>query len=137
MVTYRSDDTDDWTTTAEPRFEPAATDDRQASIDELLSTLSHRRRRDVLYALSENEVMDAESLATRIAASEADCPPERIDADDRKSVLIELSHVHLPKLADRRAIEYDRRSGAVRWSAPSDDLESLLDCCRRLETEAE
>jgi hypothetical protein len=102
-------------------------------VDELLSLLSNRRRRDVLYCLSETDVASIESLATTIAAREASVPAERVSLDVREEVLIDLYHAHLPKLADRRLIEYDRRSGTVRWSASSEELEALLERCYELE----
>jgi DNA-binding transcriptional ArsR family regulator len=137
MVDYRSNEADDWATTTDTRTGPSPIENRRTAVDELLSALSHRRRRDVLYALSESSVTDVESLATAIVAREADLPRERIDVDDRESVLIDLYHNHLPKLADQRVIEYDDRSGAVRWTAPSDELESLLACCRALDGDTE
>ncbi|WP_306058765.1 DUF7344 domain-containing protein [Natronococcus wangiae] len=137
MVDYRSENSDERSTTDEPRFDPPSIGDHRSSIDELLSLLSHQRRRDVLYHLSRNEVADVESLATMIAARETDLPSEQIDDDDREPVLIDLYHNHLPKLADRRLVEYDSRSGAVRWMPPTDDLERILESCHALETDAE
>jgi hypothetical protein len=135
MVDYHSNEATDSTTNL--RTGPSPVDDRRAAVDTLLSALSHRRRRDILYALSEDPIADVESLATTIAAREADRPREQISADERESVLIDLYHNHLPKPADRRLIEYDDRSGAVRWTAPSDELESLLACCRALDDQDE
>jgi DNA-binding transcriptional ArsR family regulator len=136
MVNYRSDDTDEWSTTAAPRSEPPVPGEQRASIDELLSLLGHRRRRDVLYSLVESEVTDVESLAATIAARESDGPSDGID-DERDAVVIDLYHNHLPKLNDRGLIEYDSRSGAVRWTSLPTDVETLLECCHSLETDSE
>jgi hypothetical protein len=133
MVDYRSEDGEEYATTAESGIELPAVGEQRSSVDELLSLLSNRRRRDVLYCLSETDVASIESLATTIAAREASVPAERVSPDDREPVLIDLYHAHLPKLADRRLIEYDRRSGTVRWTASSDELEALLERCYELE----
>lgn len=133
MVDYRSEDGEDHGTTAESGVELPAVGEQRSSMDEFLSLLSNRRRRDVLYHLSETKVASIESLATTIAAREASVPAARVSADDRESVLIDLYHTHLPKLADRRLIEYDRRSDTVRRSAPGDELEALLERCYELE----
>jgi hypothetical protein len=135
MEDYRSDEATNSTTNLGAG--PSPVGDRRTAVDTLLSALSHRRRRDILYALSEDPIADVESLATIIAAREANRSREQISADERESVLIDLYHNHLPKLADRRLIEYDDRSGAVRWTAPSDELESLLACCRALDEQDE
>ncbi|TYL35996.1 hypothetical protein CV102_24915 [Natronococcus pandeyae] len=137
MGDYRSENSDKRSAPGEFRLDTPAVGGQRSPIDELLSALSHRRRRDVLYALSENEVTDVDSLATTIAAREADLPPEQIDDDEREPVLIDLYHNHLPKLADHNLVEYDSRSGAVRWTPLSDDLEQILECCHALEMDTE
>ncbi|MFC4437968.1 MULTISPECIES: DUF7344 domain-containing protein [Natrialbaceae] len=137
MVDYRSEKSDGQSAPGEFRLDAPAVDDQRSSVDELLSLLGHQRRRDVLYYLSENEIADVESLATTIAAREADLPVEQITADEREPVLIDLYHNQLPKLADRQLVEYDSRSGTVRWTSPTADLEQVLECCHDLETDAE
>ncbi|MDG5760820.1 hypothetical protein QA600_15900 [Natronococcus sp. A-GB1] len=133
MVDYRSEDREDHATTAESDVELPAVGGQRSSVDESLSLLSSRRRRDVLYCLSETEVASIESLATSIAAREVSVPAERVSPDDRERLLIDLYHTHLPKLADRGLIEYDQRSGTVRWSTVGDELETLLERCYELE----
>lgn len=137
MVDYRSDDTDEWSTTTAPWPEPPVFEEQRASIDELLSLLGHRRRRDVLYSLSANEVTDVESLATTIATRESDGSSDGIDDGERDAVVIDLYHNHLPKLNDCGLIEYDSRSGAVRRTSLPTDVETLLECCHSLETDSE
>lgn len=46
---------------------------------------------------------------------------------NREEVRIGLHHKDLPKLADRGLVEYDSRSGAVRY-CPNDRVETLLEC---------
>ena len=133
MVDYRSEDREDHATTADSGVELPAVGEQRSSVDESLSLLSNRRRRDVLYCLSETKVASIESLATAIVAREVSVPAERVSPDDRERLLIDLYHTHLPKLADRGLIEYDQRSGTVRWSTVSDELETLLERCYELE----
>ncbi|MGQ3722646.1 MULTISPECIES: DUF7344 domain-containing protein [Natrialba] len=105
----------------------------ESRIDELLLILSHHRRRDVLYYLSEHELASIESLATKITAHELDCSSSDVTPDDRKPVLIDLYHNHLPKLTNSGLIEYDRRSGAIKWSLESSHIHSLLEQCYETE----
>ncbi|MFC4989982.1 MULTISPECIES: DUF7344 domain-containing protein [Saliphagus] len=100
---------------------------RRDPLSELLSGLSRRRRREVLYYLVEHELADIESIAGRIARRERGADPE--------AVRIDLAHNHLPKLADRGLIEYDPRSGAIRLIALEDRFVALLDRCRALESD--
>ncbi|MEF8783380.1 MAG: ArsR family transcriptional regulator [Haloarculaceae archaeon] len=50
--------------------------------------------------------------------------------DDRRrnpeQIAIDLEHTHLPKLANHGVVEYDRRSGAVRYR-PDEHIEAILD----------
>jgi hypothetical protein len=45
---------------------------------------------------------------------------------DREQLAVQLQHTHLPKLADHGVVEYERRSGAVRYR-PSEPVERVLD----------
>lgn len=103
---------------------PAGHRDR---LSELLSGLSRRRRREVLYYLVEHELADLESVAGRIARRERGADPE--------AVRIDLVHNHLPKLADRGLIEYDPRNGTIRLIDLEDRFVALLDRCRALESD--
>ncbi|RQG98850.1 DUF7344 domain-containing protein [Natrarchaeobius oligotrophus] len=104
---------------ADSEFEPG--------LDETLLLLSHHRRRDVLYYLSEHELAGVETLATEIVANERGCPPRDVTPADREPITIDLYQNHLPKLTDGRLVEFDRRSGAVRWSFPSSNATTLLE----------
>ena len=125
MVDGTRDGTDDRQTPVRRR--QLTESDVKTGFDETLSLLSHHRRRDVLYYLREHGVATDETLATEIAATELDCEPEDVTAADREPILIDLRHHHLPKLDDGPLLEFDRRSGAVRWASPSDPVRSLLD----------
>ncbi|WP_440769116.1 DUF7344 domain-containing protein [Natronorubrum sp. DTA28] len=134
MVDFSPEDTGGRSSTPDRRFDPPTRSERESPIDELLVLLSHQRRRDVLYYLSDHEVASLESLAATIAANEAGVSAERVSAERRESVLIDLYHNHLPKLTDRKLVEYDHRSGAIRWSSPPALFDELLACCHSLES---
>ncbi|WP_255167583.1 DUF7344 domain-containing protein [Natrononativus amylolyticus] len=131
MADRRTEDTDSSQSTDRGFVSPAF--EREDGIDDLLALLSHRRRRRVLYYLSDRELADVGEVAAAVAAREADLEAERVSDEARTAVAIDLSHNHLPKLADRGVVDYDRRSGAVRWTTPPEALATLLECCRSLE----
>lgn len=54
----------------------------------------------------------------RRSAPSADRPLERLD--------LELSHLHLPKLAQRGLVEWDRETGTVSRGPAFEDVEPLL-----------
>lgn len=137
MVDRNREDTEDRSRPREPWCSSPPASTQRTKIDELLTLLSHRRRRNVLYYLSEHDLASLDTLATTIAARELGIPSEGVPNADRQAVLVDLYHNHLPKLADRGLIEYDDRSGAIRWTAPSTDLETLLECTRSLESDDE
>lgn len=130
MDDHRTEDTGDRSNSSERRIVSSSVFDRENGVDNLLTVLSRRRRRDVLYYLSERELADVDEVAAAIATREADRPSKSA----RDAVEIDLIHNHLPKLSDRGLVEYDRRSGVVRWSTPPEELETLLECCRTLES---
>jgi hypothetical protein len=45
---------------------------------------------------------------------------------DREEVAVQLHHSHLPKLADYGVVEFEHRSGTVRYR-PDEQVEALLD----------
>lgn len=94
---------------------------------EELELLSGRSRRFVLKQLAENDgVFTLDALAERLADGCTDTTIER--------ARIALYHYHLPKLADRGAIEFDERSGDV---VLTDGGKALLPTIRSLDEMAE
>ena len=96
------------------------------SIDTLFDVLSDARRRYALHYLlgTADGVTNVETLAEEIAAWEratgrADAPAE--------DVMVDLHHAHLPLLVDVGLVEYDERSGAVRYR----DRHPVRDCFER------
>lgn len=90
--------------------------------DDLFSMLQNERRREVIHYLHEHEEpVDLRDLSEYIAALENDCAPEEVTYKQRKRVQTALYQMHLPKLADQRIVEYDRRAGRVELAAGADD----------------
>ena len=113
--------------TPEPPPEPTATSDGGHSLTErIFGALANKRRRYVLYYLQDHNHMDVETLAHQIAAWEEDLPIEDVPEDVYESVLTNLLHSHLPKLADYGLIEYDARSGTIRYTDVPPLLEEAL-----------
>lgn len=114
---------------------PTADPDTRRRIDDLLSLLADRRRRDLLYHLSETGVTDVETLASVVAAVEEGVPRDEVPTDVREHLEVTLTHTHLPKLSDVGAVEFDQRSGAVRYRELPPDLRSLVEPCYDIEVE--
>ncbi|MCH7661859.1 MAG: hypothetical protein IH933_15210 [Euryarchaeota archaeon] len=94
--------------------------------DTVLRTLSKPKRRSVLKQVCDHAgPIAAEDLATAIAVTEnGSC------ADERMRVLRSLRHVHLPKLADARLIEYDRTSEIATATERSTDALATFERAR-------
>lgn len=85
-----------------------------STLDRIFKTLADQRRRDALYCLLQREPVSLDELATHVAANARDTSPDRLTADERETVLIDLYHHHLLRLADAGVVEYDSRSGVIR-----------------------
>ena len=109
-------------------------DEVRTQLDTILEAVSHQRRRNVLYYLYDHTTAATRSLARELTAWEAGVPVDEVSAEDREHMLIDLHHTHLPKLADAGIIEYDPRSGAIRYREPPAMLERCLLFCESLET---
>ncbi|MFC7131878.1 MULTISPECIES: ArsR/SmtB family transcription factor [Salinibaculum] len=79
-------------------------------LDRVFRALAAPVRRELLRALSEREVdhADLSWLADRLTGVD-----DRLDTPEQ--VVVALTHVHLPMLADAGLVEYDRRSETVRY----------------------
>lgn len=87
------------------------TEPHTATTDELLDLVAHERRRTVIRCLVEAEEgrVQLEDLVAEVG--------EGLDAaaPGATQVRIDLHHHHLPKLERAGVLEYDARSGAVRY----------------------
>lgn len=100
----------------------------------LLEILTSRRRRYALYYLRDREVTDLDSLATHLASIGRDVTVTALSDEELSRVKTQLVHTDLPALADAQLIEFDRRSGAIRYSAPPPLLEGVLRLSAHIDT---
>lgn len=82
--------------------------------DQFYRALAARDRRRVLSYLLETTRSDVEELATVLCGWEATTTQTMQTPADRRTVLANLYHNHLPRLADAGLIEYDPQTGSVR-----------------------
>lgn len=102
-------------------------DEPQLTKEQVFSLLSNRRRRFVLYSLErEGGTATIGDLATRIAAWEEDSPVEEASANQRKVVYNALQQSHLPRLAERCLVVYDRETGRVELTERGRVLDEYL-----------
>lgn len=92
------------------------------SLDACLDVLADRHRRLVVQQLraEPDGTMTMDELLDRFCADSGGGAP------DRAHLATQLHHTHLPRLADRGLVEYDRATGFVRYR-PDDRLERVLD----------
>lgn len=103
------------------------------NLDEILTALADRRRRYALYHLREEEILELEALARRVAAWEADSPPDEVADDEVRRLRVEFHHEHIGVFREAACIEYDDRSGVVRYRDPPEPLPALLDVVSELD----
>ncbi|MCO8245159.1 hypothetical protein [Haladaptatus sp. AB643] len=95
-------------------------------LDVVMELLADHRRRHVLYCLRSSDCpLDSERLAERI-----------VDLDDRttrdkREILIELRHNHIPKMDAAGVIEWE--SDGIRFDGSETLIESYLDLTAELE----
>lgn len=95
-------------------------------LDDILAALATQDRRYVLYYLQEKNEVDVEELARQVAAWKSKKSTADVTNDELQRVLTEFHHNHLEKLRDAECIEYDERSGAVRYRSPPKLLEAFM-----------
>lgn len=88
--------------------------------DQLLDTLSHPIRREVVYYFERFATDDTASIDDLSAHVE-----EQVPLTDLSGIRHALHHAHLPKLAERDWLDYDARSGDVRYYGHEDAAELL------------
>lgn len=109
--------------------------DTRRRLDDVLSLLVDQRRRNLLYHLAATDVTDVDTLAPKVAAVDEDVSPDEVPPEVQKQATVSLVHVHLPKLAEVGAIEFDRRSGAIRCRSLPPVLDQLAETCREIEAQ--
>lgn len=107
--------------------------ERRELLNSLLEILASHRRRDVLYYLRNREVAGIDEL-TRYLVEESSETPNETDVDERlERMKATVVHTDLPKLRDTGVIEYDSRTGTIRYRQPPKELQILLRVCSGLE----
>lgn len=93
--------------------------DEQAPVDydTMFEVLADKRRRLVLHHLAEDQSAELDELVDSVCDSVESDPPD---------VSAALHHNHLPRLDDAGILEYDSRSGSVRYYE-HEPLEGILD----------
>lgn len=100
------------------------------SFDSCLQLVADRHRRRIIYYLrSETSgTTTFEELVDWLYSSDADS--ENDSLRDREQVAIRLHHTHLPELADSGVVEFDYRTGILRYH-PDEQVERVLDSLLR------
>lgn len=88
------------------------------TLDTTFELLSNARRRYAVYALLEapDGVLAFEDLTSSVAEREIVAGDVTDPADHRERVDVDLKRWHLPVLAEAGVVEFDDRSGVVRYA---------------------
>jgi len=97
--------------------------------ERIFEVLSNERRRYVLAYLKQRDHGRAtlSTLATQVAAAENDVPPDRVPAQDRKSVYVGLRQTHLPKMDQYGLVEYDRDRGEIELTETAEQAHTYME----------
>lgn len=107
--------------------------DSVTNLDEIIAALARRRRRYALYHLRDEGIVELEDLVRQVVAWELDQPPEEISDDDVQKLVVEFHHDHVGVFRDAACVEYDERSGVIRYRDPPELLPELLDAVAAVE----
>lgn len=99
---------------------------RSDLLDDILGALTNQHRRYALYYLQEEREAEIEELARQVAAWSEEKPIDEVTDDELQPLHMEFQHNHLNKLRETGCIDYDERSGAIRYDASSTILDALL-----------
>lgn len=98
------------------------TEPRELGTDAALRLIADRKRRNVLRYLSEHDAdwVRVSELARSLPEMAGQSPREPVS-----DVVVELHHIHLPKLAEAGVVDYDPDARTVRYHEHA-KLEALL-----------
>jgi len=116
---------------------PVRCDGGRAPLDRAFEALADTRKRYVAYHLLDVGGADVQELAEHVAARECDGTVTAAPEDHAEAVRLDLYHNHLPKLDALDVVEYDRRSGAVRYRELPQAFEELATLARELDGRTE
>ncbi|WP_254530436.1 helix-turn-helix domain-containing protein [Natrinema gelatinilyticum] len=89
----------------------------ETALDELFEILSHPTRRRILSTLANRNPRDEEEFQT-----EAFTP----DDDNLEQFLLQLSHLHLPKLAEAEFIDWNRETNTITRGSRFEEIQPLI-----------
>lgn len=90
-----------------------------SGLDTMLDVLASRYRRRVLVALLEHNPQDDD---------DPQVPDDvHLESEDLDQLMIQMSHTHLPKLADSGFIVWDRETNTVRKGPRFEEIRPLLE----------
>ncbi|WP_247001066.1 DUF7344 domain-containing protein [Halosolutus gelatinilyticus] len=94
------------------------------STETALRVVADPCRRSILSQLidSEETVVTIDTLVDRISPEN---PPPKTTGTHADPLLIDVHHIHLPKLEDANLIEYDPRTKMIRYT-PNERVERVL-----------
>ncbi|WP_255198574.1 DUF7344 domain-containing protein [Halorarius litoreus] len=76
----------------------------------LLDTLSHHLRREIIYFFENNTTSNTATLDELISQVE-----HRVPDEHEHELTVKLVHNHLPKLARAEWLDHDKRTGEIRY----------------------
>lgn len=98
------------------------------ALDSLFRALAHRRRRETVRLLSNQDgPLTTADLAKMIATEEQNAKLVDIDGDEVNAIYKELYHWHLPKLADCGIISHRGDRGAVALSEQAEAATTIIE----------
>ena len=91
--------------------------ERSLSPDTILSAVANEHRRATLNALdnASERTLEYDVLVDRVADRVRNEDPRRESDEHQQRVRIALHHTHLPKLDEARIIDYEAKTGRVRF----------------------
>lgn len=95
-------------------------------LDSCLMLVADRRRRSLIQQLRHNSngKIAIDDLVTQL--HHEGTAPSHGETISREHLITQLYHNHLPKLADHEIVEYDSKTGIVRYQ-PNEQIEVILD----------
>jgi DNA-binding transcriptional ArsR family regulator len=95
------------------------------ALDNCLELISNPRRREIIHLLraERRQEMSVDILLDRLSTADRGTPGAPTDTEP---LAVELSHIHLPKLAANGVIEYEPKVGRIRYRSDS-QIEAVLD----------
>ncbi|MFC4451678.1 DUF7344 domain-containing protein [Halorussus aquaticus] len=99
--------------------------DEPEQIDRILKVLRNKERRKIVehFANSDTDTASMEALADQLARLSVETDGSAESPTD--ATRTQLHHVHLPKLEDHGVVEYDSRTGDVRYHS-DERVESIV-----------